>query len=372
MNDPRHEKLASLLVRHSIRLSPNQRCLIQATDVPDEMTQALVNAVYDAGGYPVVNIVSEKVQRTIAARAGDESITFLAQTESERMKQMDAYIGITAPRNDREMGDLPPDRRDRYRTRYIGPVHFGIRVPNTRWVVLRYPTEMMAYQAGMSLGAFEEFFYRVTTDVDYSQMEQAMEAAKAHMERAERVHITGPGTDLSFSIAGLPAVPCFGENNIPDGEIFTAPVRDSVDGTITFNTPSNYDGFIYRNVQFTFENGRIVSAAGNDTARINAVLDTDEGARFVGEFALGCNPEILKPMENTLFDEKIAGSFHFTPGNAYDDCDNTNRSAVHWDLVNIQRPEWGGGDITMDDELIRHDGVFVHPAFTGLNPENLG
>src|SRR5690606_32848804 len=239
-----------------------------------------------------------------------------------------------------------------------------------KWVVLRYPNPSMAQLAGMSTEAFEDFYFRVC-NLDYAKMDRAMDPLKELMDRTDRVRIVGPGTDLSFSIKGIGAVKCSGRRNIPDGEVYTAPVRDSVNGTISFNVPSVYNGFKYENVRLTFRDGRIVEASANDTARINALLDTDEGARFVGEFSLGFNPHILHPMNDILFDEKIAGSLHFTPGQAYEEADNGNRSAIHWDLVLIQRPEYGGGEVWFDDVLIRKDGRFVHPALEGLNPERL-
>jgi aminopeptidase len=246
-----------------------------------------------------------------------------------------------------------------------------IRLPKTRWVVLRYPTDAFAQSAGMSGEAFEDWFYKVCT-VDYSRMGRAMEPLKALMERTDRVRILGPGeTDLSFSIRGIPVVPCSGAMNLPDGEIYTAPVKDSVNGVIAYNTPSIHDGFEYTGIQFVFENGRIVEAAANDSKRINTVLDTDPGARFIGEFAIGLNPYIDRPVNNTLFDEKIRGSIHFTPGNSYDDAYNGNQSSVHWDIVLLQEPGHGGGEIWFDDVLVRKDGRFIPGELQGLNPENL-
>src|SRR5690606_5901834 len=207
--------------------------------------------------------------------------------------------------------------------------------------------------------------------LDYAAMSKAMDPLKALMDRTDRVRITGPGTDLTFSIRGIGSVKCDGHRNIPDGEVYTAPVRESVNGTITYNVPSVRGGFTFENVRFRFENGKIVEAEANDTKRLNDILDTDEGARYIGEFSIGFNPHILTPMKDTLFDEKIAGSLHFTPGQAYRKADNGNRSAIHWDLVLIQRPEYGGGEIWFDDRLIRKDGRFVVPELEPLNPENL-
>jgi aminopeptidase len=228
----------------------------------------------------------------------------------------------------------------------------------------------MAQLANTSLEAFEDFYFDVCC-LDYGKMSLAMDPLVALMEKTDRVRLVAPGTDLTFSIQGIPAIKCCGLRNIPDGEVYTAPVRDSVNGRITYNTPSVYQGFTYENVSFTFEKGKIVSATANHTEKINQLLDTDEGARYVGEFALGVNPFVTKPMKDTLFDEKIMGSFHFTPGQAYTIADNGNRSAIHWDLVLIQTPAWGGGELWFDDVLIRQDGRFVLPALEALNPENL-
>lgn len=237
-------------------------------------------------------------------------------------------------------------------------------------VYLRYPTPSMAQLANKSTEAFEQYYFDVCT-MDYAKMAKAMQPLKELMERTDRVKIIGPGTELTFSIRGIPAIPCPGEYNIPDGEVFTAPVRDSVNGVITFNTPSPYQGFTFEQVRLEFVDGKIVHATANDTERLNKILDTDEGARYIGEFALGVHPVIREPMQDILFDEKIDGSFHFTPGRCYDEASNGNISNIHWDMVMIQRPEYGDGEIWFDDQLIRKDGRFLLPELAPLNPENL-
>ena len=286
------------------------------------------------------------------------------------MSKMDCFIGFTAPQNLNAWIDVPQEKMEIYSKVYYHPVHLQQRLNHTRWVVLRSPTPAMAQLAGMSEEAFEDFFYNVCT-LDYDKMSKAMDALVKLMAKTDKVHIVSPGTDLTFSIKGLPQIKCDGKMNIPDGEVYTAPVKNSVNGTISYNTQSLEQGFLYENIQFTFKDGKIVDAKANDTQRINQHLDTDEGSRYVGEFAIGVNPYILNPMKETLFDEKIAGSIHFTPGNAYADCDNGNRSAIHWDLVLIQRPEYGGGEIYFDEVLVRKDGLFVLPELECLNPENL-
>ena len=237
-------------------------------------------------------------------------------------------------------------------------------------MILRYPNSAMAQLSNMSTEAFEDFYYKVC-NLDYSKMGTAMENLVAAMEKTDRVRLVAKGTDISFSIKDIPAIPCAGDMNIPDGEVFTAPVRDSINGVISYNTPSLYQGFTYENISFTFEKGKIIKAVANNTEKINQVLDSDEGARYVGEFAIGVNPYVLNPMKDTLFDEKICGSIHFTPGACYDEAPNGNRSVIHWDLVLIQRPEYGGGEMYFDDILVRKDGRFVTPELECLNPENL-
>jgi aminopeptidase len=228
----------------------------------------------------------------------------------------------------------------------------------------------MAQGAGMSTEAFEDLFFSVCT-MDYRKMARAMVPLERRMKKADAVHIKGPGTDLTFSIKGIGAQMCKGDRNIPDGEVFSCPVKDSLNGRIQFNTPSVYSGTKFENVCLVFKNGKIVDGKANNTKRLNEILDTDQGGRFTGEFSLGFNPHILNPMCDILFDEKIAGSLHLTPGQAYEECNNGNRSAVHWDMVLIQRPEWGGGEIWFDGELIRKDGLFIPNDLKGLNPKAL-
>lgn len=366
MSDYREAKLAKLLVEYSIRLKKGEKCLINAVDVPTSMVEELVKAVYDAGGYPVVNMWSERLERAMLEGASKESLEAWADCDVYRMKQMDAFIGIRGIANVRETATIQ-DKVGLAMRYYNDPVHMKVRLPHTRWVVLRYPTEVFAMQANLSTKEFEDYYYRVCTEVDYDRMHSTMLEAKKFLETVDQVRIVSPGTDLTFSVKGLPWIPCAGQANIPDGEIYSAPVRDSVNGTISYNTVSTYHGHCFKNIVFKFQNGKIVEAHADNDELLNQILDVDEGSRYVGEFALGCNPQVTIPIDNTLFDEKIAGSIHFTPGNAYDDCDNGNKSANHWDLVLIQTPAFGGGEIYMDGVLVRKDGVFIHPALEGLN-----
>ena len=369
--DERIRKLAGNLVNYSCRVGNGDKVYIHYTGASTaELAGELVKAVYEAGGLPFVHYTDPKVQRRQLMECTREQMELMAEIDALEMSRMDCYIAVRGSDNVSELSDVPAEKMALYEKYYMTPVHHDIRVPKTRWVVLRYPNDAMAQLNGTSTEAFEDFYFRVCC-LDYSRMARAMKPLVELMERTDRVHIKGNGTDLIFSIKGIPAIPCAGECNIPDGEVYTAPVRDSVNGVLSYNTPSVYQGFTYENIRLTFENGKIIKAEANDTGRINQVFDTDEGARYVGEFAIGVNPFILKPIKDTLFDEKIMGSFHFTPGNCYEEAPNGNASSIHWDLVCIQRPEYGGGEIWFDDVLIRKDGRFVIPELECLNPENL-
>jgi aminopeptidase len=245
------------------------------------------------------------------------------------------------------------------------------RVNETKWCVLRWPTPSMAQQAKMSTGKFEDFYFDACC-MDYGRMMEAMSGLITRMTEADQVQITGPGTDLRFSIKGIKAIGCGGTHNIPDGEVFSCPVKDSVEGSVTYNADTIYQGTSFSGIKLTFKEGKIIEAtASSNEEKLNEILDSDDGARYIGEFAIGFNPMIKQPMLDILFDEKIAGSFHFTPGQAYEEANNGNKSQVHWDMVCIQRPEWGGGEIRFDGELIRKDGLFVVDDLLPLNPESL-
>ena len=368
--DQRDIQLAENLVNYSCRIKAGEKVLISFTGMgPAPLIKQIVKQVYKVGGIPFVEMRSSGVEREVFLGAKEEQFDLMAKLECEKMRHMDAYIGVGGDDNLAELSDVPSEKLTMYSVHYMRPVN-EIRVPHTKWVVLRYPTANMAQSAKMSLEGFSEFYYKVC-NLDYKKMSKAMDNLVSLMNKTDKIKIVGEGTDISFSIKDIPAIKCAGECNIPDGEVYTAPVKDSVNGVISYNVPSEYNSFTFENVKLTFKDGKIVDCSANDTARLNKIFDTDEGARYIGEFAIGVNPYIEKPMNNILFDEKIMGSIHFTPGNCYDEAENGNKSAIHWDLVYIQRPEYGGGEIYFDDVLIRKDGRFVVDELLPLNPEQL-
>ena len=370
MTDPRISVLAKNLINYSCQVQPGEKILIEAIGLESPLIKEIIKEAYRAGGIPFVTIKDRSIDRTLLMEVTEEQLKLMAKYETIRMNDMQAYIGVRSGNNAAELSDVPAEKMELYARLFSNEVHTKIRVRNTKWVVLRYPTPAMAQSANMSTEAFEDFYFNVC-NLDYSKMSRAMNPLVELMNKTDQVKIVGPGTNLTFSIKGIPTIKCDGERNIPDGEVYTAPIKDSVNGYISYNTPTIYQGFTYENIRFKFVNGQIVEATANDTEKINKVLDTDEGARFTGEFALGLNPYINKAIKDTLFEEKIAGSFHLTPGNSYDECPNGNQSAIHWDLVCIQTPEYGGGEIYFDGVLVRKEGRFILPELQALNPEHL-
>lgn len=368
MSDSRYDSLAEVLVFHSTKTKKGERVMIDVSETPEEFVIALIRAVRAAKAEPFVVIHSNRVTRELALGVTATQASTMAEIDLARLKKMQAYIAVRGSHNIAEMADVPQEKSALLSSKLRPALDY--RINKTRWVVLRWPTASMAQQAQMSSESFEDFFFRVCT-LDYSKMIPGMKALKALMDRTDRVEITGPGTDLRFSIKGIGSVICGGEHNIPDGEVFSCPVKESVEGYVTFNAPTLNRGIAFDNVRLEFSKGKVVKASANNTKALNEILDTDAGARFIGEFSLGFNPHILHPMRDILFDEKIAGSFHFTPGQAYEVAGNGNKSAIHWDMVCIQRKDYGGGEVWFDGKLIRKDGLFVPAALQALNPDRL-
>ena len=371
MRDIRIEKLANNLLNHSINLQKGEKILIEIIGIDAiPLGKELIKQSEKIGAIPFFNIIDYEIMREMLIGGTEEQMQIYAKHDLQRMKDMDAYIGVRASTNTAELNGISKEKMELYNKYYTLPVHFEERVKNTKWCILRYPNASMAQMSNMNTESFEDFYFNVCT-LDYDKMSKAMDPLVNLMNKTKNVHIIGVGTDLTFSIEGIPAEKYMGTFNIPDGEVATAPIKNSVNGYITYNTETRYNGVLFNNIRFEFKDGKIVKATSNKTKELNEILDTDEGSRYIGEFAIGLNPYIEKPIGDTLFDEKIKGSFHFTPGDSLEESDNGNRSSIHWDIVNIQTPEYGGGEIWFDDVLVRKDGVFILDELRTLNPENL-
>ena len=367
MIDERYQRLSNVIVNHSCAVTRGDKVLIESFDMPEEFLTILIDTISQAGGYPLCLTKSNRVLRALYKNATAEQMRTWGSIERYQMEQVQCYIGLRASHNSTELSDIPNDRYAHYSEHVWHRVHTEMRVNKTRWVVLRWPTSAMAQQAQMSTDAFEDFYFDVCT-VDYRAMAESMKPLKELMEKTDQVKILGPETKLEFSIKDITVVGCSGHRNIPDGEMFTSPVLDSIEGVIKVNTQSLFRGIVFDNISFKFSKGKIIEAHANHQKALDDILNTDEGARRIGEFSLAFNPRIMNPMLDTLFDEKIAGSFHFTPGQAYEEADNGNRSEIHWDLVVIQRSKFGGGEIYFDNRLVRKDGIFVDKELSNLNP----
>lgn len=363
MKDKRNELLAGQLLDYSVELKAGEILYLEIKGKETlELGKQVIRLATEKGAVPFWYYNDESLLRQWVGNASDDQFKKQAELHLELMRRADAYIGLRGSDNPFDLADIDQSRIDRHNTLFYRPVHLEERVKRTRWVVLRYPNNAMAQLAETSQEAFEDFYFEVCC-ADYAKMSKAQDKLYALMDATDKVRIKSTGTDLEFSLKGIKVMKCDGQRNIPDGEVYTAPVRDSINGTITYNTPSLYQGTVYNDICFTFEKGKIVKATcSGDVEKLNKILDTDDGARYVGEFAIGVNPFILHPMKDTLFDEKIAGSFHLTPGQCYDEAPNGNQSSIHWDLVAIQRSDYGGGEIWFDDKLIRKDGVFTDEA----------
>jgi aminopeptidase len=358
-----------MLMEHSCALQPGERVLIESINAPTEIVLSLVREAKRVGGTPIVTIKDDQVIRELSTIYTVADVQFMADCELHTLRQVDAFIGLRGGQNSQEYVDVPEPQMGRILQHYVKPVHHQYKNDNLKWVALRWPTPAMAQRAGMSTEAFEDFFFDVCC-FDYARLEDAMSPLSELMATTDRVRIVGPGdTDLAFSIAGMGNIKSAGRHNIPDGEVLTAPTITSAHGRIRYNVPSIYYGTSFSDVCLDFRDGRAVHATANDTQRLNDLLDIDEGARYLGEFAFGVHPRINTPIQDILFDEKMSGSVHLAQGNSYSNCDNSNRSAIHWDLILLQTPAAGGGDVYFDETLISRDGRFVLDELAILNPD---
>ncbi len=365
MKDPRITQFAEILVDYSTRVKKGDVVLINAAGLEAlPLVKELHYLCLKRGAAYVEYAFSvPEIDRNFYNLANKQQLDHFPQHKLDFFKTLTVYIGIAAGDNSMVMANARQEAMVAYQ-KLTKPL-VDQRVKHTRWVVTRYPTHAAAQEAGMSLDEYEDYLFSACC-IDWNAESKKQARLKKLIDKTKEIRIVAPDTDLTFSIEGLPGIKCDGRLNMPDGEVFTAPVRDSVQGHITYNCPSIYQGKEFNGVRFEFKDGRIVKACAEAgmSGALNKILDTDEGARYIGEFSLGINPGIRRPMRNILFDEKIFGSIHFTPGQAYDECDNGNRSAVHWDLVRIL----SDGEIRFDGVLIQKLGRFVHKDLLVLNP----
>lgn len=365
-------KYAKLIVEQVVCVKPGENVLIEITDVDDGLALEMMRAVHAVAGRAFYHQMRDTLQSAWISGADNEAIQMQAQWDVQRMREMDVYISLRLNKNPYDMAEIPLERSKKYRTYYERPVHFQTRIPHTRWLATCEPNEAMAQSAGMATESFEKFYYECCC-IDYARFAQRMQPLAERMKKADWVRIKGPDVDLSFRIRNKGVCVCRGTHNIPAGEVFTAPEIDSAEGYICYNTPTFFDNEQFEGVRLELRGGKIVSYScrHGSQSHMDAIFATDEGARFIGEFAMGTNPFVDRVIGSILFDEKAAGSFHFTPGNSYESCGNGNISNIHWDMVYRMQPEYGGGEIWFDDTLIQKNGIFLPQDLQPLNPELL-
>ena len=367
MKDPRNAKLANVLLNHSIKVKPGENVLISAHTLAKPLVLELIKKVHTMGAFPITRLRDPEVTRLTQRAMTEEMAKRMYEGDIEMYKRVDKFLSIYSDENVFETSDVPAKGLELWAGKYWEPMRDQMpAIKNNGWVVLNYPNSAMAQMAKMSTEAFEKYYFKVCT-MDYAKMGKAMEPLKEMMDKAERVKILGADTDLTFSIKGNIAEQCDGSCNIPDGEVFSAPVPESVNGKIVFDIPTEYRGVMHKDIALTFKGGKAIKATSNDTKALNKVLDSDTGARYTGEFAFGLHPLITKPMGDILFDEKIGGSMHMAMGDAYPEtvgAGNTlNKSQVHWDMIRSGKDT----EIYLDDTLVRKNGKFTLPNLEPLD-----
>jgi len=362
-------ELAKKLINYSCKVKSGEKVLITYSDTPTTFIEILIEEITKVGGIAIPFRMDKFIKRRLLLNANMQSLNAYKQLVEPIMKSADAVILIGGSHNDFELSDVPKEIMSEYSKIYVEPIHFKIRC-SKKWVLLRYPTPAFAQSSRLSSEKFYEYFFNVCT-LDYSSLDNKMTPLKELMEKTDKVKIITPTTDLQFSIKNMPAIKCSGECNIPDGEVYTAPAKESVNGHIVFNTSAVDNGYEFSDIKLEFKDGKIVNFNCNNNEKFEEILNTDEGSRYLGEFAFGLNPYCNKPIKDILFDEKMSGSIHLAIGASYDDCFNGNKSAIHLDLILSLLPEYGGGEIYFDDKLIYKNGKFTCPNLVALNSENL-
>lgn len=365
MMDVRLKQLGDNILNYSCQVKSGDKVLIESTKNSGELIKYLIREIYKRGALPFVILKESDIRREIILNGTEEQFKIMAEEQKTLMKEMDVYIEITEYDNCYEMNDVPIEKRRLFQKHFYQPVYRenGIR----RWTTVGFPTKSMAQRFEMSTESFENFYFSVV-NANYQELSEKMEVLKSYLEKTDKVHLIGNDLDLSFSIKNMPVYICDGRINIPDGEVFVAPHLYSANGKIKFNVDTLYQGYKFSDLELVFENGKVIEEKSSKNQQVlTKILDTDEGSRFIGEFAIGTNPNITRPVGNIIYDEKMLGSFHIALGHTHPESDNKNRSAIHWDIVYRMEPEHGNAKMYFDDELIVDGGIFIPKKLQLLN-----
>ena len=366
MKDPRIEKLADLLVNYSVAVKPGDKVVVQGSIAGEPLLQAVFASVLKAGGNPIVMPSLPGSEETMYRYANDAQLQHVPEPQKLIMSTYDARIVILAEQNTKELSHVDPAKmvlRSRARTELMKIMMERSAAGSLRWVLGPYPTNALAQDAEMSLSDYEDFVYSaclpdMNDPIGYwRKFSDWQQKIVDWLKGKQRVRVKGKETDLTMSIAGRQFINCNGKVNMPDGEVFTGPVEDSMNGHVLYSFPAIEHGHEVSGIRLTFEHGQVVKATAEKNQEfLLKTIATDEGSRRVGEFAIGTNEGIKQFTREILFDEKIAGTFHMALGAAYPETGSQNESAVHWDMICDLRD---GGEIWVDDVLLYKNGKFV-------------
>ena len=367
MLDSRLKKVADIVIDYSLSIKMGDRVLIETTKNCSDILKYMIQKISEKGAMPFVMFNETDIKRELIKNGTAEQFQLMRKHTEAILDNVDVYINMIDSDNCYDMSDVSTEKKALYQQYYFKPIYFEIIFPKLRWITVDYPSVSSAQQFGMSTEAYENYFFQAMT-TDYKSLEEKMFALKELLDRGQHIQILSPTTDLEFDIKQCKSAICSGKINLPDGEIFIAPDLYSANGHILFNVPTRYQGNDFQDLFLKFENGRVIEYnARYNIEKLKQILESDEGNKYIGEFAFGTNPNIEIPRSNILFDEKILGSFHIALGNSHDLSDNGNRASIHWDIVNMMTLEYNGGKIIIDDELIQENGIFIPKSLQSLN-----
>lgn len=353
MKDQRLEKFADVLLQHSLNIQEGENVVIRTGYLAKPLIEEFYRKVTDRGANAFVHVLSDPLRKYFMEKATPKQLENESTIYEGIYEKADAVLVIEAPENTKHLSNVPPIKNMEY-NKAISPILK--RIMSKRWVLTNYPVEAFAQDADMSLTEYEDFLFDAVL-VDYEKMDRDMDKILDIFDEADTVRLVGMDTDLTFSIKGRKGIKCSGQNNVPDGEVYYSPVTNSANGHIYYEFPAIRYGNQVDGVRLEFKDGKIVNARSASNERfLNQMLDTDEGARYLGEFGIGLNYGIKKFIKNILFDEKIGGTIHLAAGNAYEGSGGENVSVVHWDMIKELRTF---GEIYADGRLVQKNGIYL-------------
>jgi aminopeptidase len=366
VRDQRADNLAQILVRYSTKVQKGDVCVIQSTTGAEVLVQAVYEEILRAGGLPIMQLTTEGAAAAFYELASPEQLDWVPPTAEWVAENADVRIAILADTNTRELSQADPKKQARTQKARKPLMKTSMQRSaegSYRWALTLFPTHAYASEAGMSLAQYEDFYYRACLATDsepvtaWQRQSDEVRRLAEWMQGKQEVRIKAPGTDISLGVEGRKWIPCVGDRNMPDGEFFTGPVEDAVEGEVAFSFPATYAGREVSGVRFRFEGGKVVDAtAERGEEFLIEMLDTDDGARRLGELGIGTNYGISTGTKEILLDEKIGGTVHMAVGMSYPESGGSNDSAIHWDMVCDLR---SGGSITADGAELQRDGRFV-------------